>query len=390
VAARSLGCRAAQGNPSGRSLDFIEDFIRDAVLPLREDARRMIRDAVGGTDDDLVIFCGSSATAAVSKLIGVLELRIPAGLDSDMSSPPVSRSPRGRWFSWARTSADLECQLVRFAGRRLRIGSFSAASNVTGILTDTVGFPVPAQISRRTADARRPGGTPGTGPQRGPDRARWRHGGTDYFISPATAGYIADAVGLVAAEGYRLLPDYSFDPRTGLRRHARQDRQTLLRLTELRYGAAGEMTYPRRRAQAGKDAFRSISARPVHCWRHVLLFLTTARPGSARASRRCLVPAPSRLPQVPAGQLGRTFGQWALRTMRSMRRLICPKRHSWSGIERRLRSVRGVGSGAAAMRSPEVFMGILSGRRGGSAVRLLVSPRLHSGRNAQPGRALAL
>jgi hypothetical protein len=48
---------------------------------LREDARRMIRDAVGGTDDDLVIFCGSGATAAVSKLIGVLELRIPAGLD---------------------------------------------------------------------------------------------------------------------------------------------------------------------------------------------------------------------------------------------------------------------------------------------------------------------
>src|SRR5271169_2097111 len=58
---------------SGRSLDFIEDFIRDAVLPryanthtessgtglattlLREDARRIIRDAVGGTGDDLVI-----------------------------------------------------------------------------------------------------------------------------------------------------------------------------------------------------------------------------------------------------------------------------------------------------------------------------------------------
>ena len=56
---------------SGRSLDFIEDFIRDAVLPryanthtessgtglqttrLREDARRIIRDAVGGTPDDL-------------------------------------------------------------------------------------------------------------------------------------------------------------------------------------------------------------------------------------------------------------------------------------------------------------------------------------------------
>ena len=33
--------------------------------------------------------------------------------------------------------ADLRRQLDRFAGRPLRIGSFSAASNVTGILTDT-------------------------------------------------------------------------------------------------------------------------------------------------------------------------------------------------------------------------------------------------------------
>src|SRR5512139_2068782 len=66
---------------SGRSLDFIEDFVREQVLPryanthtessgtglqttrLREEARRAIRDAVGGTGDDLVIFCGSGATA---------------------------------------------------------------------------------------------------------------------------------------------------------------------------------------------------------------------------------------------------------------------------------------------------------------------------------------
>src|SRR5215470_19556531 len=84
---------------SGRSLDFIEDIIRDTVLPryanthtessgtglqttrLREEARQIIRDAVGGTADDLIIFCGSGATAAVNKLIGILELRVPAGLD---------------------------------------------------------------------------------------------------------------------------------------------------------------------------------------------------------------------------------------------------------------------------------------------------------------------
>ena len=75
---------------SGRSLGFLEDFIREHVLPhyanthtessgtglqtslLREDARRIIHDAVGGTVDDLVIFCGSGATAAVNKLIDIL------------------------------------------------------------------------------------------------------------------------------------------------------------------------------------------------------------------------------------------------------------------------------------------------------------------------------
>src|SRR5688572_4496756 len=62
---------------SGRSLTFIEDFIRDAVLPLyanthtetsgtglqttrfREEARTIIRQSVGGSEaDHAVIFCG--------------------------------------------------------------------------------------------------------------------------------------------------------------------------------------------------------------------------------------------------------------------------------------------------------------------------------------------
>ncbi len=168
---------------SGRSLDFIEDFIRDAVLPLyanthtessgtgsqttrlREDARRIIREAVGGSDDDLVIFCGSGATAAVSKLIGILELRIPQGLDERYRLS--GRIPRGERpvvfvgpyehhsneLPWRESIADvvvigedetghvdlaeLREKLIRFADRPLRIGSFSAASNVTGILTDT-------------------------------------------------------------------------------------------------------------------------------------------------------------------------------------------------------------------------------------------------------------
>src|SRR5947208_8723103 len=84
---------------SGRALSFIEDFIRDEVLPsyanthtessgtglqttrLREDARAIVLDTVGGTDEDVVIFAGSGCTGAIDKLIGILGLRIPATLE---------------------------------------------------------------------------------------------------------------------------------------------------------------------------------------------------------------------------------------------------------------------------------------------------------------------
>ncbi|HRC12905.1 MAG TPA: aminotransferase, partial [Dermatophilaceae bacterium] len=84
---------------SGRALSFIEDFIRDEVLPryanthtessgtglqttrLREDARAIIRDAVGGDEDTVVIFAGSGCTGAIDKLVGILGLRIPSGLE---------------------------------------------------------------------------------------------------------------------------------------------------------------------------------------------------------------------------------------------------------------------------------------------------------------------
>ena len=168
---------------SGRSLDFIEDTIRDHVLPryanthtessgtglatgrLREEARQIIHDAVGGTDEHAVIFCGSGATAAVNKLVGILELRLPDGparryrlLEQipAQARPVVFVGPyehHSNELPWRETYADvveigadpdghldladLTTQLVRYADRPLRIGSFSAASNVTGLLTDT-------------------------------------------------------------------------------------------------------------------------------------------------------------------------------------------------------------------------------------------------------------
>ncbi len=478
---------------SGRSLDFIEDFIRDAVLPryanthtessgtglqttrLRDDARRMIREVAGGTEDDLVIFCGSGATAAVNKLIGILEMRIPAGLDErfgltgqipEADRPVVFVGPyehHSNELPWRESiaqvvviaedpdghvdMADLERQLVRYTGRPL-IGSFSAASNVTGILTDaravsgllhahgalsfwdyaaagpyvpidvaesapgagdgkdavflsphkfpggpqtpgvlvvrrhlvrnavptapgggTVAFVDP--VGHRYLDdpvAREEGGTPaiiesiraglvfglkeavGTDLIAAREERLWRYvlgrwaqepgieilgnhrsrrlsiisfrirhrglylhhnfvvallndlfgiqarGGCscagpyghrlldigearshalrdevghgcdgvkpgwsrvnlNYFISAPTAEYIAAAVDLIAAYGYRLLPRYRFDPHTGLWRHEAGVPPLPITLRDVRYTATGEMDYPRHREQAGEEAF---------------------------------------------------------------------------------------------------------------------------------------
>ena len=89
---------------SGRSLEFIEDYIRHAVLPLyanthtessgtglqtgrfREEARTIVRDAVGATKaDHVVIFTGSGSTGAINKLVDVLNIRLPADLDDRYS-----------------------------------------------------------------------------------------------------------------------------------------------------------------------------------------------------------------------------------------------------------------------------------------------------------------
>jgi selenocysteine lyase/cysteine desulfurase len=168
---------------SGRALAFLEDFVRDEVLPryanthtessgtglqttrLREDARRIIRDAVGGDEETVVIFAGSGSTGAVDKLVGILSLRIPSALDDrhglSARIPPGQRpvvflgpfEHHSNELPWRESIADvvripedpdghidlavLEAELVRHADRPLRIGSFSAASNVTGILSDT-------------------------------------------------------------------------------------------------------------------------------------------------------------------------------------------------------------------------------------------------------------
>ncbi len=171
---------------SGRSLNFIEDFIREHVHPyyanthtessatglqttqFREDARALIKEAVGGNDEDVVIFAGSGATGAIHKLIEILNLRIPADLDQRynfQAQIPESERPvafigpyehHSNELPWRESIADvvvidedengkpdlqlLEEALLRYRDRSLKIGSFSAASNVTGIGSDTHGI----------------------------------------------------------------------------------------------------------------------------------------------------------------------------------------------------------------------------------------------------------
>ncbi len=168
---------------SGRALSFIEDYIREVVLPLyanthtessgtglqtgrfREEAREIIREAVGATDEHAVIFCGSGATGVINRMVDVLNLRLPADLDDRYGlsahipageRPVVFIGPyehHSNELPWRESIADvvvipededghidvhrLEEQLVLHAERPLKIGSFSAASNVTGIITDT-------------------------------------------------------------------------------------------------------------------------------------------------------------------------------------------------------------------------------------------------------------
>jgi len=168
---------------SGRSLAFIEDFIRTEVMPMyanthtessgtglqttrfREDARRIIHEATGCTERDVVLFAGSGATGAIDKLVHALNIRVPGNLDDryalsdaipEHERPVVFIGPyehHSNELPWRESIADvvvihedlcggvdldeLRTSLETYADRPLKIGSFSAASNVTGIGTNT-------------------------------------------------------------------------------------------------------------------------------------------------------------------------------------------------------------------------------------------------------------
>ena len=166
---------------SGRSYGPIEDTIRGSVLPLyanthtessttgrqssayREQARSIIANSLNANEDDAVLFCGAGCTGAIDKLIRILRLKLPEGMSrygiktniAAKNRPVVYIGPyehHSNDVQWRETIADvvtiaetddgllclddLETQLKKYKNRPVKIGSFSAGSNVTGILTD--------------------------------------------------------------------------------------------------------------------------------------------------------------------------------------------------------------------------------------------------------------
>ncbi|CAB9521136.1 Cysteine desulfurase [Seminavis robusta] len=168
----------ADSTASGRSLSLIEDYIQECVLPFyanthteasetglqtttyREDARGAIREACNAPQDEYaVIFCGSGSTAAMNKLAAVMGISPLAASIEEPSQRGVvfisAQEHHSNELLW-RECGNVDCvvipqdpntglldeqelvqQLILFKDRPLKLASFSAASNVTGIRCDT-------------------------------------------------------------------------------------------------------------------------------------------------------------------------------------------------------------------------------------------------------------
>jgi selenocysteine lyase/cysteine desulfurase len=171
----------ADQTATGRSLAFVEAALAGVrplyanthtaisttgrvMTRLREASRAAIAAAVHAGPDDVVLFTGSGATAAVNKLVGLLGLRIDEPLERRYhlsahipadERPVVLVSPyehHSNELPWLESVAevvevalspggrldlgDLERKARAYSGRPLKVGAFSAASNVTGALTE--------------------------------------------------------------------------------------------------------------------------------------------------------------------------------------------------------------------------------------------------------------
>ncbi|HVP15095.1 MAG TPA: aminotransferase class V-fold PLP-dependent enzyme, partial [Terriglobales bacterium] len=163
--------RAIEDELAARVLPFMANTHTESSFTGRlmtryyEGAFRRIGSYLHANADDVLIPVGSGSTGAVNRLIRILGLRLPSQLeDRYQLSRHIPREERPVVFrshmehhsndiTWRETIAEtvyvnfdahgrvslehLDLLLTTFADRPLKIGTFSAASNVTGILNDT-------------------------------------------------------------------------------------------------------------------------------------------------------------------------------------------------------------------------------------------------------------
>ncbi|KAL4100176.1 hypothetical protein PRIC1_007971 [Phytophthora ramorum] len=165
---------------SGKAIESIEMFMRNEVMPtygnthtttsvtglqttsFREEARQIIAKAVnarlhGSAARDVVLFSGQGCTSAINKFITALGLTTMRRHHRPHKRPVVFTCPfshHSNLLPWRELFAvdvveipeakaggldlmELERQLQRYQGRDLKIGTFAAASNLTGMLADT-------------------------------------------------------------------------------------------------------------------------------------------------------------------------------------------------------------------------------------------------------------
>ena len=155
---------------SGRALRQVETFMLEHVLPfyanthsessfcgaystrLREAARARIAALTGAGQEHAVIFAGAGATAGLNRLAALFGLAeaVAAGERPVVLTGPYEH--HSNILPWRESGAEvvevpeapaggpdmavLEALLDRYRDRGIKIGTFSAASNVTGVRTD--------------------------------------------------------------------------------------------------------------------------------------------------------------------------------------------------------------------------------------------------------------
>lgn len=162
---------------SGRLYRPIEEFISEKIGPYianthseasatgaymtraYHEAHAKIKQHVNAGPEDVIITAGSGMTTVVNKLQRILGLRIPEKWQNQVQIPEEERpvifvshmEHHSNHTSWLETIAKIICiepdkndeinlehleeLLIQYKDRKLKIGAFTACSNVTGILT---------------------------------------------------------------------------------------------------------------------------------------------------------------------------------------------------------------------------------------------------------------